>query len=224
MKCHRCQRPINPGQEASRRIEIRQGPPDPETGLASERVFGMNMADGKLADATGPLKSVYHQKCYYVVAKADRSRTGVSGYDQAAWDSPEQRAQAGARARELAHQLGTGSGDTRINEIIIAERHNGPYAHRHTRRLPVFQVPAHLRYAHGQDLADDKLVFAAMPSPDVSASLHASHDHLHVIQERERTEEAKRHDPGHRERLETDWREQETRDVGDVPAYEELFG
>lgn len=66
MKCQVCKRDIRNGAEEAKRVEYREQPD------GSVRVFGYQMPDGPLADATGRLVRVIHSKHYWAEAKAER--------------------------------------------------------------------------------------------------------------------------------------------------------
>ncbi len=65
MKCHECIRDISRG-DMPKRAEFRRQPDK------SIKVFGINMPDGPLEKARGPLVKVLHSKCYWVVTKRVR--------------------------------------------------------------------------------------------------------------------------------------------------------
>lgn len=74
MRCAPCGQLIRPGMETTKRVEIRRASKRPDS---SVKVFGENMPDGALKDATGTLVEIRHQKCHWVVAKRAR-RPAVS--------------------------------------------------------------------------------------------------------------------------------------------------
>jgi hypothetical protein len=65
VKCAQCKRDIRRGEEERKRVEYRM--------VGGEvRVFGYQMPDGPLADATGHLVKVIHSKHYWANLKDER--------------------------------------------------------------------------------------------------------------------------------------------------------
>lgn len=80
-----------------KRVEYRGSQDDP-------RVYGVNMKDGGLDKAAGPLVKALHSKCFWVIQKREiRGRDAVQGttrvgaYDE---DEPEDQAERIRKARE----------------------------------------------------------------------------------------------------------------------------
>lgn len=72
MKCNSCKRDISKA-EMPKRVEYRGSADAP-------RIYGVNMQDGGLDKATGPLVKVLHSKCYWVIQKRKvRGRDAVQG-------------------------------------------------------------------------------------------------------------------------------------------------
>lgn len=63
MRCNPCQQPIRPGAEERKRVEWHVV--FNEARGNEVRVFGENMPDGPLSQATGRLLKVAHSKCYW---------------------------------------------------------------------------------------------------------------------------------------------------------------
>lgn len=84
MKCHFCMTTISKG-EMPKRIEYR-GP------AVNPRIYGINMKDGPLTAAMGPLLKVLHSKCYWIVTKREeRGGDGVQGTQRVgAYDGDDQ--------------------------------------------------------------------------------------------------------------------------------------
>ncbi len=78
MKCNYCLRDISSG-DMPKRVEYRRVP-DAKPGAAKVfRIYGINMPDGPLERATGPLVKVLHSKCYWVVTKRVRRHGDAVG-------------------------------------------------------------------------------------------------------------------------------------------------
>lgn len=65
MKCNYCVRDIGRG-DMPKRVEYRRAPDK------SLRIYGVNMPDGPLEKATGPLVKALHSKCYWIITKRVR--------------------------------------------------------------------------------------------------------------------------------------------------------
>jgi hypothetical protein len=222
MRCCSCKRNIAAGVDAQKMI-VEYTQPD-----GSTKIFGYMMSDGPLSAATGQLLRAWHFRHYHIQRKREqrgdavngRILTGVpTGYDIGALVltreqaaelglSPEQArgtAYLSQRLEELqalANRVGKSIGDGEVLEAFRAEEHDGPYRHSHHLPLEIYQLLAHLRYAHGLDETQRS-----------SAPAHTLHDELHARAALAATDAARRADPGHVDPPERDWREQTVIDV-----------
>lgn len=194
MRCCSCQRNIAAGAEAQKMIvEYQQSD-------GSSRIFGFGMTDGAITQATGRMVKGWHHKCYHVARKRAARGDAVTGRVLA--DTPtaynirqfvmskddldalgltvEQARERGTlylstklnRLREIAASIGKGVGDPTVQEAFAADEHGGPYAHQHTHRLEMYQLIAHLEYAHG--ITDAKLLHSHGGLIDLHGELHVS--------------------------------------------------
>jgi hypothetical protein len=193
VRCASCQRNIAAGAEAQKMvIEYRQ--PD-----GSVQIRGHQMPDGPIKDATGVMERGYHSKCWWVSKKREAKGDAVTGriiagaptgYDvdqmvlnredlaalgltleQARERSTVQLSARVQRLRDLAGRIGKGVGDAQVQEAFAAQERGGPYAHEHHHRLDLYQLVAHLEYAHG--LRDSTLL-------GTPGALNAQHIALHA--------------------------------------------
>lgn len=193
MRCRSCQRNVAAGVEAQKMIvEYRQSD-------GTCKVFGYMMSDGPLSAATGQLVRGFHFKCYWIAKKREARGSSVTGrvvaggptgYDigqvvlskddiAALGITPEQALERGtvqlsarlAQLREVAEAMGKGVGDAQVQEAFAAREHGGPYPHQHHHRLDVYQLMAHLQYAHG--ITDPKNLRPQTDVQDHHAELHA---------------------------------------------------
>lgn len=164
----------------------------------SSTLNGYMMSDGPLSAATGQMVRGWHFKCFHVARKREARGNAVTGRVVA--DSPtaydidqlvltkddlsalgiteELARERGTgylsarlgRLRALAGSLGLGVGDARVQEAFMAFEHGGPYAHQHHHRLEMYQLIAHLGYAHG---VAEVRVSQHEPIHDQHAELHA---------------------------------------------------
>lgn len=197
----------------------------------SSRIFGYMMSDGPLDRATGQMVRGWHHKCYHVQRKREAKGDAVTGrvvagsptgYDidqlvltkddltalgitegEARERSTIHLSAALHRLRELAGNLGKGVGDPTVQEAFQAHERGGPYTHQHHHRLEVYQLIAHLEYAHG--ITDIRLLRSYGALQDQHAELHAR-SALDAI----RDDRAADQDTEPRT---TDWRTQHTADI-----------
>lgn len=198
----------------------------------SSRLFGYMMSDGPLSVATGRLVKGFHNKCYWIARKRSARGDQVTGrvlsgtptaYDidqlvltredmtalgitaaQARERSTIQLTYRLKRLREVAEGIGRGVGDPTVQEAFWADEHGGqPYAHEHLHRLEMYQLIAHLEYAHG--LADIRLLRPVGGLQDQHAELHAraSQDAIRLARQAD----------GEPDPRTTDWRTQYTADI-----------
>lgn len=112
MKCRRCQRAITRGAEENKRVECRHID-------GEDRLFGVNMPDGKLSDAKGQLVWVKHQKCYWIDAKAgQRARTVLRAKQE------ERAADPGNRPRPDVDWPAGGQTNQEIEELLSGTKGN----------------------------------------------------------------------------------------------------
>lgn len=229
MKCTSCLRNIAAGAEAQKMIVEYQQADD------TVRVHGFMMPDGPISTATGAMLRGWHSRCYWVAKKREarghevtgRVVTGSpTGYDidalvmnrddlTALGITPEQareRSTAGlsarvGRLREVAASIGRGVGDAQVSEAFAAQEHGGPYPHEHHHRLELYQLIAHLQYAHG------------VAAQSLLSATDGLHEHHMLIHARRRQEEirAERTADAEPEPATRDWREQFTADLRQDP-------
>jgi len=112
--------------------------------------------------------------------------------------------------RQVAREVGKPIGDPEVIEAFRAKRHGGPYPHSHQMPLEVYQLLAHVRYAHGY-YGDDVIARGAQ---NVHAMLHAE---MQAQQALRAAVDVRADDPGHEsgvaDRPDTDWREQHAIDL-----------
>jgi len=223
MRCASCHRNIAAGAEAQKMVVEYRQPDD------SIKIFGYQMPDGPLSAATGRLVRGLHSKCFWVSkkreAKGDAGRIVAgtpTGYDidqlvltkddlvalgiteaEARKRSTVQLSAQVQRLRVMAEQLGKAVGDPTVQEAFAAQEHGGPYEHLHHHRLEVYQLIAHLEYAHG--LRDVRLLRSVGALQDQHAELHAAMA-LAKIQSRRIAD----NEPEPRT---TDWRDQYTAEL-----------
>lgn len=223
MRCAACQRNIAAGAEAQKMVvEYRQSD-------GSVQVRGYQQPDGPLAGATGVMVAGWHSKCWFVNKKREAKGNAVTGriiagaptgYDvgdlvldrddlaalgitleQAREHSTVQLSAKVARLRTLAQAMGKGVGDLQVQEAFTAAEHGGvPYSHDHHHRLDVYQLIAHLEYAHG--VYDARLL-------STSGALQAQHVALHA-QARVAADRIADHEA---EPVTRDWRTQFTAEI-----------
>lgn len=220
MRCTSCQRNVAAGVEAQKMIvEYQQGD-------GTSRLFGYMMSDGPLTAATGQMVRGWHHKCYWIAKKREARggrvtgrvmAGGPTGYDidQIAlskddlvtlgitWEEAMQRGTGQlsarlARLRNLAAVLGKSVGDAHVQEAFLADQHGGPYPHHHEHRLDVYQLIAHLEYAHGMDAPEFSRRRAGLQ--DQHAELHAKAALAELVQQRQ--------EDGDLELPTRDWRDQ----------------
>lgn len=227
MKCVVCKRPISAGADALKMVvEYIQAD-------GSVKLFGYMMADGPLTTATGQLLHAFHWKCLHIVRKREARGDAVTGraalggvptgYDISAavltrdefealgisMDEARDRT-AGLTARvtllrEVARRIGKGVGDATVLEAFWADEHSGPYPHSHHLRLEVYQLRAHLLYAHGYDF-----------TTATRAGVHIIHDELHAKAAAVHTAAVRAADAGHTDTAERDWRPHVAVDIDDI--------
>lgn len=181
------------------------------------KVFGYMMSDGPLTAATGQILRGWHHKCFHAVRKREARGNAVTGrvvsgvptgysigslvltreefdalgltVEEAREQSTEYISDLVRNLRRVAKRIGKGVGDPTVLEAFWAEEEGGPYMHTHHLQLEVYQLRAHLAFAHGADFRIG------------SQGVHAVHEQLHRLMDRE-------NDPGHVEPKTTDWRDQ----------------
>lgn len=79
MKCSECKQVIKPGTEEAKRAEFRR------QADGSVKVFGHQMPDGRLDEATGQLVRVLHSKEYWAEVKLARRGGSRTGGEISAW-------------------------------------------------------------------------------------------------------------------------------------------
>lgn len=216
MKCCACHRGIASGVEAKKMV-VEYTQPD-----GSTKLFGYQMPDGELPAATGRILRGWHAKCFHVQRKREARGDAVTGrvlaggptgYDihsmvltrddlVALGITAEQaRAQGTAhlterlnRLRAVARSIGKAVGDLTVLEAFWAEEKGGPYPHGHHLPMEMYQLAAHLRYAHG------------INGP-ITDSVRV-HKELHAHMELSRRIDDRDADPGHQDPQESDWRTQ----------------
>lgn len=197
----------------------------------SSRIFGFGMTDGTVAQATGRMVQGWHFKCYHVARKRAARGDAVTGrvlantptaydIDQLVMSKDDldalrlTEAEASERGtlylstklnrlREIAAGIGKGVGDPTVQEAFAADEHGGPYAHQHTHRLEMYQLIAHLEYAHG--ITDAKLLHSHGGLIDFHGELHARRIGRDI--------RARRDADGEREPETRDWRIQYTAEL-----------
>jgi len=226
VKCCDCKRNIAAGVAAAKMVvEYLQAD-------GTVKVFGFQMPDGPLTAATGSLLHGHHAKCYHMVRKRQARGDAVTGRVLAGTPtgyeiedlvlsgeqvtalglSVEQARAAGtaaisarlARLRALADSLGRQVGDPGVTEAFQAGERGGPYPHRHDLRLEMYQLRAHLGYAHGTP-----------PAPG-DTDLHAVHERLHVAAAQAAALAGRAGDAGHAPTEERDWRQQVAVEVNEL--------
>ncbi len=219
MKCSHCKKPIAAGIDATKMIVGYR------VGDGDEVFYGFGMQAGPVTVAQGRLTHGFHHKCFHILRKREargdpltgRILAGApSGYDMA--DLVLTREEAAALGlsdaevhdrtgyltarlqdlRELARSIGKGVGDPTVLEAWWARERGSPYPHRHRMRQEMYQLRAHVVYAHGIDLAA------------VVGGLHLYHDATHRSAE---IAANRRADPDERAPVDRDWREQNQADI-----------
>lgn len=172
----------------------------------SLKLFGHGMTDGLLSNATGRMVKGWHGKCYWVAKKRAARGDEVTGRviantptaydinqfvltrdDLDALGLTEEQARASGtlqlstklnRLREIAQSIGKGVGDPTVQEAFAADEHGGPYDHHHSHRLEMYQLIAHLEYAHG--ISDAKLLQGRGGLTELHGEQHARRALLHT--------------------------------------------
>lgn len=219
MKCSHCKRPIAAGVDAQKMIVEYQ--------VTGQSVFyGYGMPAGGLSRATGRPIAAFHHKCWHVLRKREARGDVVTGrvldgapsaYDMSALAITREEATVLGLTedeihdrtgylterlhalRAIARTIGKGVGDPTVQEAWWAYQADGPYPHRHRMPQEMYQLRAHLRFAHGlEDLTT------------VTGGLHLHHYALHrqadLLADRA-------DDPGFREPDGPDWRDQHQADI-----------
>lgn len=223
MRCTSCHRNVAAGVEAQKMIvEYRQDD-------GSSRLYGFMMSDGALTSATGQMVRGWHHKCYWIAKKREARGGAVTGrvvaggptgydIDQMALSKEDLVAfgitteealrrgtgQLTARMvalRKVAEQLGKGVGDAQVQEVFLADAHNGPYAHVHLHRLDTYQLLAHLKYAHG--VVDEKI-------PRTNGGIQDQHIELHAKAALDELVRDRQDNYADAEMTVRDWRDQHT--------------
>lgn len=205
MKCSICKGNIAAGAEAQKMI-VEYVQPN-----GSIKVFGYMMTDGPLSASTGQLLRAYHHKHYHAARKRDAkgdAAVPTVGFTDDLGDDTRLRAHIAALAA-VAADIGKPVGDPHVTEAYKAKQQGGPYRHDHQFRLPVYQLLAHLEYAHGFT-PHREAVRHCDGRPQSAAAVH---DELHARMTLEATQTARADDPGHIEPPERDWRDQIVADI-----------
>jgi hypothetical protein len=228
VKCCICKKAIASGVDAQKAIvEYLQAD-------GSTKIFGYMMPDGPLSAATGQILRAWHHKEFHVQRKREARGDAVTGrvlngvptaYDigslalsreefEALGLTEDQAREQGTaylsarldKLRDLARSIGKGVGDSTVLEAFWAEEHSGPYSHTHHLPLEIYQLRAHLQYAHG----------ASPYSEAGRVEIYALHNELHTRQALTAITAARDTDPGHTTPAEHDWREQVVVDVQEL--------
>lgn len=202
MKCAHCKKPIAAGVEAIKLIVAYAD----EHG--NETFYGYGMPAGPITNANGRPLHGYHHKCFHILRKREARGDPVSGrvlagapsgYDMAelvltreeaaalnlsVQDVAERTTYLTDRLqalRELARSIGKGVGDPTVLEAFWAHENHGPYSHAHRIRQEMYQLRAHLSYAHGLDLSSNpgglhELHDAVHHNAEITANRLADHD------------------------------------------------
>ncbi len=225
MKCYVCKANIAAGAAAQKMV-VEYTQPD-----GSVRIFGYMMEAGPLNTATGKMLRGYHHKCFWTIRKREARGDAVTGrvlygvptaYEignlvmsreerNALGLSEDETGSRGTaylterldRLRAVARGIGKGVGDATVLEAWWAEEHGGPYPHTHHLPLELYQLRAHLLYAHGAEQA----VGAAR------GGVRELHDLLHARAANAGIGAARADDPGYSAPTERDWREQVVEEV-----------
>lgn len=230
IKCTVCKKNIASGVDAQKAIvEYLQAD-------GSTKIFGYMMTDGPLTVATGQILRAYHHKHYHMARKREGRGDAVTGrvlngvptaYDigslalsreefEALGLTEDQAREQGTaylsarleKLRDLARSIGKGVGDGTVLEAFWAEENGGPYSHTHHLPLEVYQLHAHLQFAHGGE--------AHGPMQGVRRHIHTLHNELHAKQALTAITAARDTDPGYTTPAEHDWREQVAVDVQEL--------
>lgn len=204
----------------------------------SALVFGYMMADGPLTSATGQILRAWHHKCFHIARKREARGDAVTGrvlaggptaYNigtmvmsrdelcalgidplDAAFIGTEHISSRLGRLRAVAQRVGKGVGDLTVLEAFWADEASGPYEHGHHLKLEMYQLRAHLQYAHGS------------PATTFAGNAQTLHDQLHAKAHLEAILAIRGDDPGHHPgRAPNDWRDQVIADI--PPASERLL-
>lgn len=213
MRCTSCHRNIAAGAEAAKMIvEYRQT--DGSTSLN-----GYMMPDGPITAATGAMLRGWHSKCYWISKKREAKgdavtgrvvQTGITGYSAMTDESHLHMTAKLDRLRTLAESMGRGVGDAQVTEAFNASERGGPYTHQHQHRLDVYQLIAHLEYAH--DIRDQNLLSSQGGLLDLHIRLHAQQVQADI--------RAWRQADGEDEQTIRDWRTQYTAEIEQESAHE----
>lgn len=229
MKCCVCKRNIASGVDAQKMIVEYQQPD------GTIKVFGYQMPDGSLSEATGFILRAYHHKHFHIVRKREGRGDAVTGrvlngvptgyqiesmilsreeFEALGITEDEAREQGTAylseridRLRECARRIGKGVGDGTVLEAFWAEERGGPYRHTHHLRLEVYQLRAHLRFAHG--IEQDPRTIKRNDIHDIHAAIHADEAQAATAAERQA-------DPGYQEPAEANWRDAVEVEAGEL--------
>lgn len=182
----------------------------------STKIYGFQMPDGPVSKAEGQLIRALHAKCHWIERKREHRGDAVTGriYGMmpTAYDSTEEVEAFRVRAEalhEMARQIGKPVGDPEVTEAFRASEQGGPYPHTHHNSLDIYQLRAHLRYAHGQECL-----------PTVGTDLYVIHLRAHAIAAQQAAATARGVDPGHIDPPERDWRDQVVAEVDQLPQPE----
>lgn len=211
MKCCVCKRNIAAGVEAQKMIvEYLQA--DDTT-----KIFGFMMDDGPLSQATGRIKRGWHHKCYHAARKRAARGDAVTGKVLAGGPSAYEMhalgidpADAGLidtreysrrldRLHQVAADIGKAVGDLTVLEAFWGREFGVGYQHGHDYRLEMYQLRAHLKYAHGHE-------------PTLGVSTAREHDRLHVAMQQQAIAKSRAADE-EPEPPTRDWRDQLTADI-----------
>lgn len=210
MRCCSCKRNIAAGADAQKMIvEYRQSD-------GTTKIFGYTMPDGPLSNATGQIVRAWHFKHFHVQRKREARGDAVTGrvlngiptgYEIADTDTREMSERLD-RLHDVARRIGKAVGDPMVAEAYAAEEHGGPYPHSHHLRMEIYQLLAHLKYAHGQGLYGAKKA--------LSQDSHLYHDELHAAMVCKQVRAAREEDPSYTDPPERDWRDQSVLDIEEI--------
>ncbi len=228
MKCCVCKLSISSGAAAQKMIVEYTQPG------GAVLLYGYMMDAGPLSAATGRILRGYHHKCFWAVRKREARGDAVTGrvlngipnaYEisdlvlsreeaQALGISDAEIAKRGTAyiterldmLRAVARRIGKGVGDATVLEAFWAGEHGGPYPHTHHLPLEVYQLRAHLVYAHGVERG--QMV--------ARGGVQAIHGLLHARAAAAQTARERDDDPGFAPTTESDWRSQVVEDVGNL--------
>lgn len=187
----------------------------------STSLNGYMMPDGPIAAATGAMLRGWHSRCYWIAKKREAKGDAVTGrvvsggptgynIDKFVQDQQVHLKARLDRLRALAESMGRGVGDAQVTEAFNASERGGPYTHQHQHRLEVYQLIAHLEYAHG--IKDQSLLSSQGGLLDLHIRVHAQQVQADI--------RAWRQADGEDEQVIRDWRTQYTAEIEQERAHE----